>query len=194
MDEIFNKAWAELNNIYSSGGICSERQMQFYLLTSLYKFDINKEFDFFVEPSIFDKDNNLSDLGLKNIIPDILVTKGREIVAVVELKFIPHSYIQYKKDIKNMSAFYVNRHNKDLKFYLKINPINGQWDYNSEYVLSNDLKLIYCAIGNKYSECFTATGEIWSKKEITGINEVPNFIQYNGMIGENKVIFERYLS
>lgn len=80
--------------------------------------------------------------------------------------------------------------NQEIVFYLDTNPQNGDWNYERPYKISKDFKMIYCMIGNEYSDCFVNNHSIWpgEKKEMFNVD----IIQFVGRVSEIKgPVFEQ---
>lgn len=173
--QAFSSAWGAIKESYQKQPYCSERHFQcdlFYFLKSCPGFTENG-YRLVVEPVI-----NAG--ALRNIIPDMIIIKDQVIEAIVELKYVPHGYIQFEKDVRNMSAFYMQK-DSSLRFNLIGDPGTGQWDVNQQCSLSKNLILIYVFITNSDSFAITNTKEIWDEK-YSGLNEVPNnAIFYGGL-------------
>lgn len=187
-------AWSQLQTVYESGIICSERHMQCELFRVLCndKAFIN-QYEIFVEPRL----SNTDCAKLKVKIPDINITsrKEREIVAVMELKYVPHSYPQYEKDIEVLTNFYelCNLRKNDTKtsFSLLTNPETGEWKDDVLFPVALNLTLIYAVIGRFDSYVFEQKD---SQPKILGKELWKNegfkyYIQLIGPIGEYPLKF-----
>ncbi|MES2428680.1 MAG: hypothetical protein V4560_16980 [Bacteroidota bacterium] len=184
MREFFDPAWHNLKNVYDSGVICSERHMQcelFKLLTS--NNDFNNRYKIFVEPRL-----TLPELNSK--IPDFLITEDDIVVAAVELKYVPHDYSKYEKDLKTLINFcYLFKQNKDYTFPLLTNPNNGEWT-EPKFRFSDKLTLIYCTITKLDAHIITNNKKIWQDMSLWKLdddskhNEI-NYLQYVGAIPAN---------
>ena len=184
----FSQMWQQVKADYETGKICSERHLQaviyHHLISSL---EFKKEFAISIEPRITGNNACLGNLELSGIIPDMLITKKdeKEIVAIVEIKYVPHHFIPFQKDIKNLAKFWKLRKIDDYCIYLDTVPGTGQWNTGNKYKVSEDLCLIYCAIGNRESYGFTDTQTMWSKA-YTSLEENPNYLMFTGLIHKDK--------
>lgn len=139
---------------YESGVIVSERHLQaiFYSIVSPVLKEIG--YTMLIEPKIYTEDN---ECNIKGLIPDILIVKEREVCAIIEIKYVPHGFIEYQKDFETFKKFHLLKGNQNINLYLKVIPINGNWDKKISYKISNELKTYYVAIGNSNSQIFTDT-------------------------------------
>jgi len=179
--EHWKSAWLKIEDLYNKGRICSERHLQsefFHIFLSDKEF--MKKYMIHVEPTIYSDNRDHKERKITGIKPDILITKGQKIVAYVELKYVPNSYIQYEKDIHNFSKIYFYR-GKDFPIYLKVNPINGDWNYEDKYTFDKDLMLIYAMIINQKSDFITLRERIWSLKEYM-FSEKPRYLYLIGIV------------
>lgn len=88
----FASVWGHVETIYQSGYCLYEGGLQ----AALYK-ELSREFPdwgIVVEPR------------WKNRIPDIVIVNGNEIIDIFELKFVPHWYPAFAKDIKKLLGYY----------------------------------------------------------------------------------------
>lgn len=181
MIKYFIDCWQEMKVKYEEGLFCSERHFQAELFHLLYSNpEFKKNYKLFIEPIIYDKGDTLTSYELKGIIPDMILSKDEKIVAIIELKYVPHGYVSFEKDIKNLSKFYRIKDTKTL-FYLLADKKSGDWDYEKPFTLDSNLVLIYGLIGNKESYCITNPDEIWTSK-YTSLDAIPKFAQFNGSI------------
>lgn len=82
---------------YANGRINSEHSLQAVLFAAL-KESGNSKRHIFIEPCV-----RLSNSG-KLIRPDMMICNGKEVIAVVELKFTPRGKALTKKDMNSISA------------------------------------------------------------------------------------------
>ncbi|HMR81956.1 MAG TPA: hypothetical protein PKE30_02455 [Niabella sp.] len=188
--ESFNSAWQYIGRRYNSGVICSERHLQAELFHALYCDPVfMKKYNLRIEPVLYegDKDNG----KCSGLIPDLLVIgRERKIVAHVEVKYIPHGFVPYKKDVASMFYLWNLKASGGTKFYLDTNPENGDWNYDRPYVVGEDFKMIYCMIGNEESDCFVSNHTIW--EGYNGMSgKSTDIIQFAGKISKKAAVFEQ---
>ncbi|HLG03781.1 MAG TPA: hypothetical protein VI731_09320 [Bacteroidia bacterium] len=177
----FEAYWEIIKGKYEEGLFCSERHFQaelFHLLYSDKKF--KKRYNLFVEPIIYDKEAALSQYQLQGIIPDMIATEKDRIVAIIELKYVPHGFVSFEKDIRNMARFYKAK-DMGVQFYLRTDKKTGAWDYTRPFYLDKDIVLIYGLIGHNESYCITNPNEIWDEK-YTALSMKPRYAQFIGAI------------
>lgn len=183
--DYWKSAWVKIESHYNEGRICSERHLQaefFHLFLS--DNELIKKYMVHIEPTIYCDNKDLKERKITGIKPDMLITEGRKIVAYVELKYVPNTYIQYEKDIHNFSKIYSHR-GKDTPIYLKVNPINGDWDYEDKYTFDKDLLLIYAVIINYKSDFIAKRDKIWSLKEYM-FSEEPRYLYLIGIVNNKR--------
>ena len=159
LKELFKEIWPSIETEYNAGGFCSERHMQAEIYFQLKQSKNIKDYKFWIEPVIYSNDKLFHKLGLKGIIPDMLVSIGTSIVGVVEIKYVPHGYSQFNKDMTNIKKFYTNK-GKPESFQLKTDNITGQYN-NDKFTIDNDILLIYLVIANAGSDSFSEKESIW---------------------------------
>ena len=177
MKIFFDKAWSELKLIYDEGSICSERHMQcelFKLLT--IQADFNNDYRIFVEPRISDPDI---------VIPDFIITdKNHKVKAVVELKYVPHFYSKYDKDLKVLMSFIIKfQKDPDYGFKLLTDPKTGEWK-NEMFKFDKSLILIHCVVTKADAFMITNNREIWQSGDNFD-NGKFSYLQYVGAIPAN---------
>lgn len=148
----FKSIWAEIEQVYNSGTICSERHLQaelYHLVKGILRV---QDYQLFIEPKI---NTNSTTSDIHGLIPDMLVTRGKEIVAVIEIKYVPHGYAEYEKDFATFNKFQANAGKKDVRIDLLTDPYTGSWkdSENPTFTIANDLELLFIVIANKYSYC-----------------------------------------
>ena len=104
-------AWTKsIEEDYDKHTILSERALQASLWAHL-KNKAKGQF-IFIEPKI--QLPPLGDEKPRTTIPDIVVCRGRSIIAVIELKFAPRGKPDFKADIVKLQSFYANKSTIEL--------------------------------------------------------------------------------
>jgi len=185
IENTFDDIWKEIEIVYKSGLICSERHLQSEIFSLLKN---NRSFSsahtVFVEPRV----DNATCENLHGKIPDLIIVNhhSRKIVAIVELKYVPFSYPEYKKDLETLCNFFNNR--KDIAIPLLTNPTAGLWT-DERYTVSEELTLVYCIIAKADAHIITQykngnIKELWSKEELRYEEGLSNYLQYIGAVGD----------
>ncbi|WAC39108.1 hypothetical protein [Pedobacter sp. SL55] len=186
--EVFDGVWKEIELVYKSGLICSERHLQSEIF-SLLKNNISfsSVYTVFIGPRV---DQNTCE-NLHGKIPDLIIVnhRSKEIVAVVELEYVPFSYPAYKKDLSTLLNFFNNR--KAITMPLFTNPNTGLWT-NEKFKISESPILAYCVIAKADAHVITQykSGNI---KELWGEEGLANYLQYVGAVGD-EISFSEELS
>lgn len=186
LKEIFDNAWCDMEVIYNTGAICSERHMQCELFRLLKNDEtFNQDYQVFVEPK-------LSGL-VKGKIPDMIITtrihnesNNDETVAVVELKYVPFHFPEFEEDLEKLIFFIKNK--KDIILQLNTNPITGDWADKS-YSISDNIFIIYCVIGKvdsyiieRFKEACMSTWKLDAELKFENIK----YLQYVGAIAKEQ--------
>jgi hypothetical protein len=140
---------------YNTGRIVSERHLQAFIYHQLHEQMQEAGLTLVIEPSI----KTMEKSNIDGLIPDVIIRSEKEVLAVIELKFVPYGYPQYKKDFATFSAFYSSV-DKQSKIYLSCSPKDGLWDQEKRYTLSTDLKVYYLVIARHDSYLFSDTSSI----------------------------------
>lgn len=154
------KCWKGVEKSYRAGEICSERHLQSELYRLLKNELKNLSLSIFVEPKIV-SNSSLRNIPIKGLIPDILITNKTNLAAVIEIKYVPHGFVSYQKDINTFSKF-ASLFKKNATLVLKTNSINGDWNYNDKFSISNSLLFVYMTISRSDSYVVTDQPVIWT--------------------------------
>ncbi len=137
LETAIEKVWrTEIKKAYKNQILCSERQLQAEFYCGLKPFSKKKNYRVWIEPVLV--------FGYKKkmiIKPDLIITKGRTVNAVIELKYRPYGLVDFKTDIEKM---------RELQHYKKSFPLltdvrSGNYT-KDEFKVSNNLLCVYAAI------------------------------------------------
>ena len=154
MIEIVKNALAEvwstrIKNVYLAGSICSERHLQAELYSNLLKHLTEllsrPNLRLWVEPKITGPPKIT--LTIKDLVPDLMITKDNVVICIIELKYVPHGYPESRNDMKKLGEY----DNPDHKIYLGVKPETGQWN-EQVYSISKDVILCSAVIANEGAE------------------------------------------
>jgi hypothetical protein len=125
-------AWEATVSQYRARAINSERTLQAVLFGEIRH--ALPRLQVFCEPSIV--------LGDQTVVPDIVVTGNRTVVAAIELKFVPHHYPVFEADLGKLQQYgaFLN------PFPLTIDPATGRFD-DPKYTFHPNCLLVFAAIG-----------------------------------------------
>jgi len=178
---ILKNAWEEVEAVYLTGIICSERHLQAVLYKIL---ESNKSFyenyHCFIEPYLNTLNKSIPEIEGK--FPDLVIVDkvSNEIVAVIELKYVPHYYVPFEKDVWNLSLINKYRGNKSV-IQLMTEPETGKYQTEG-FTISENLLCVFAAITNEFSFSVTDTEKIWkpdyTEKEITNNLTLLGIISY----------------
>lgn len=132
------KAWnLHVSQDYQHGLLNSERCLQAALYRAL-RIEL-PENTIFVEPLL---ELNGTDAG-RNFVPDIVVCSGNQIEAILELKFVPHSYPNFQNDLaKFLALSTVAAH---AAVFIALDPITGK--FSRKFTFSESPRFIFAAVG-----------------------------------------------
>ena len=133
-------AWNDcITEDYYSQRINSERSLQASFWSHLNKL-LSKNRRLFIEPGMSITVNN----QLKRMVPDIVVCNTKEVISVIELKYIPRGQPKYKKDIENLSLISENRGQiaiSNVRF-------RGEKKDSHIYTLSKNILFVWAGVHN----------------------------------------------
>jgi len=101
---------------FTDGILVYERQLQAFLYHYLYE-SLPEDYTIWIEPLIY---------KLGKIKPDIVITRGNDIICVIELKFKPWEDSHYKEDIHKLNKFEDLKHDHQT-IDLGIKPFSSNW-------------------------------------------------------------------
>ncbi|MBN4078549.1 hypothetical protein JYT96_00920 [Gammaproteobacteria bacterium AH-315-C21] len=132
------QAWTDCINIdYCSQRVNSERSLQASFWSHLNQ-AISKNRRLFIEPGISIKTNE----GHKKIIPDIVVCNTKEVISVIELKYLPRAQPKYKKDVESLSLIAENR----CQLEIANNRFRGVEKDAIKYSLSKNILFVWAGV------------------------------------------------
>jgi len=174
----------DIKEKFEDGKLVYERQLQaeiYHLLENNLNKN-GKDYDIWVEPVIY-----LDGTGIHKTKPDLVITRGEDIIGVVELKFKPWEEVDYKGDLDKLIEF-KKISTTDKKIWLGIKPISSDWkDQNKDdnfdfYNLKENLLTSFIVFAHPVSH---AIGDFAIYKEIS------NFLLLYGYIeNESNLIFD----
>jgi len=141
MYQQLTNVWDVVKDDYLAGLINSERCLQAALYRGL-RMKMPENFRIFVEPRLPIHDNGA-------IIPDIIICSDSKIVAVVEIKYVPHSYPRFEDDLKKFNRL-ADFSSSDT-FDIAIDPITGKFD-NIRYHLNTDSIFVFAVVGDSEAQ------------------------------------------
>ncbi len=146
--EALQAAWKQVRADYDVGRVNSERILQSCLFRRLH--DELPGYTIFCEPLI-----RTEKLGLT--VPDMLVVADVQVVAVVELKFVPHAYPVFEEDIAKLASF----GSQKGEFPVFIDPVTGKFK-KPDLSCAADCLLVFAVIGRHDAKAVDAEF-LWSK-------------------------------
>ena len=145
-------AWRQcIEDDYCSQRINSERSLQASFWSHVNEL-LPKTRRLFIEPSLTIR----SRTGVKRIIPDIVICNTREVIAVVELKYLPRAQPKYKKDIENLAIIARNR----KRISISNDRFRGSEQDATVYSLSQNILFVWAGVhAEEESEALFSAGK-----------------------------------
>jgi len=135
------QAWHEcIDEDYCNQRINSERSLQASFWSHLNK-QLPKNRRLFIEPGI---SINTTD-GIKKLAPDIVVCNTKEVISIIELKYLPRAQPKFLKDIKNLSLIAQNRE----LITIANNRFRGAEKDSNNYTLSKNILFVWAGVHAK---------------------------------------------
>jgi hypothetical protein len=122
----YRNAWKCVEAEFQKGFCVSERGLQSALASAL-KAQFPKT-EVVIEPYWKIKGKGIA------YVPDVVLVKDMKILDVFELKFVPHSYAKFERDIEKL-ALYSDRSNEC--FAVRLDPCTGEWRDNEALLREN---------------------------------------------------------
>lgn len=159
---------------YDMGLLNSERCLQASFYRAL-RIEL-PEHIIFVEPLLELKSTNIG----RNFVPDIIVCNENKIEAILELKFVPHGYPNYKKDLAKL--FTLSTLPGQNEFFISLDPDSGKFS-NGKYTFSENPIFVFAVIGQHDAEAVDRTAILGSLP-----GQVPsNFVLLFGKVGPGNI-------
>lgn len=143
MNEIV-RAWKKAGEDYCRGLINSERSLQAVLFRELCNAFSAEDIRIFVEP-------RMSLAG--NKYPDLVICKGSEILAIIELKFVPHGYSHFRDDLQKLIGF---AQTQDPRYQIALDPATGKYSADHFEITPNTC-LVFAVVSQ--SDSVAVSGE-----------------------------------
>ncbi len=135
------QAWNDCINIdYCNQRVNSERSLQASFWSYLNQ-SLSKNRRLFIEPGLSIKMKD----GFKKLVPDIVVCNRREVISVVELKYLPRAQPKFKKDIETLSLIANNRDQLEISN----SRFRGVEKDGNKYSLSKNILFVWAGVHAK---------------------------------------------
>ena len=115
----YRDAWCSVHAAFQEGFCISERGLQSALASAL-----NEKFpekNVVIEP-VWEIPRE--QIGRKRYVPDIVLLEDMKISDIFELKFVPHSYAKFERDIEKLGLYSAS---SDKRLPVQINQCTGRW-------------------------------------------------------------------
>lgn len=133
MNDALENAWEAAKHAYQNGHITSEATLQAHLFCSL-RHSVPDALSF-CEPVLVLGDG-------QKVIPDMLVVRENSVVAVIEMKFVPHDYPHFRADIDKLARY--ARH--QTEYELTLDPAKGSFS-EQRYRFNESCLYVYAVFG-----------------------------------------------
>lgn len=92
----------------------------------------------FIEPSMMIRTPS----GIKKLIPDIVICNTKEVISVIELKYLPRTQPRYKKDIESLAA--IAQYRKGIS--ISNSRFRGSEQDTTVYSLSDKVLFVWAGV------------------------------------------------
>lgn len=131
-------AWDSAVRAYEGGRVNSESTLQAILYAALT--ESLPSATVLCEPQ-------LAGEGLGATFPDLVVISGSEVVAAIEIKFVPHYYPRFERDLEKLKRYA----SFAKPFYLTADPPSGKFS-DQQFQFAPGCLLVFGAIGQQDAE------------------------------------------
>jgi hypothetical protein len=137
---------------------------------------LSKNRRLFIEPTL---SINIDEGGRKIILPDIVVCNSKEVISVIELKYLPRGHPKYKKDINNLALIADNRD----QILIANERFRGSEKDSTQYSLSKHILFVWAGVHTKeksepcilYSSAHKSLDGCYLQLHaVTGVNSTPD--------------------
>lgn len=145
-------AWRQcIEDDYCNQRINSERSLQASFWSHINQL-LPTTRRLFIEPSLTIRSRS----GIKRIIPDIVICNTREVIAVVELKYLPRAQPRYQKDIESLATIARNR----KRIAVSNDRFRGSEQDATVYSLSKNILFVWAGVhAEEESEAVFSAGK-----------------------------------
>ena len=116
---LYKKIWQRVKCEYRKEFCVSERGLQAALYAELRK-ELSSDRHVVVEPTWNTFDGKCPR-------PDLVIVERGKITDIFELKFVPHGYAEWKRDIKKLFSYTEKRNEQHPQYPVRLDPKTGQW-------------------------------------------------------------------
>lgn len=168
----------KIRDAYISGSIPSERHLQAELFHAM-KLSLS-DYQIYVEPYEFKFESHLSnkefdkDDRIIGYIPDLVITKSNNIIAIIEIKYTPHLRCEFKPDMLKLQTY----ESYTAPFSLTVDYLIGDFDKRNLVAINNQTALIFMGIAKSDSAAFQIN--YWKK--------INNLVVFAGKVDINKYL------
>jgi hypothetical protein len=131
-------AWQDcIASDYCSQRINSERSLQASLWAHIYN-HLPKNRRLFIEPTFTVRHRGRT----RRLVPDIVICNSSEVIAIVELKYLPRTTPKYVKDVESLGL--LSRHRSELM--VSNVRFHGEEQDSREYPFSKNMLFIWAGV------------------------------------------------
>ena len=132
---ILRRIWKQAEADYGIGIVNSERCLQ----ACLYRAARDQLCDvkIFVEPGLLYEPR-----GGYELVPDLILCKDNAVLSIIEIKFVPHWYPNYKRDVSKFNRLWER---KKIGHRIPIEPKTGRWT-DTKLWIQDDTCFVFAVI------------------------------------------------
>ena len=179
IEKILVYTWkVKIRDGYLAGLYCSEKNLQADMYHHLVMY---KKYKVWVEPSlkIYPEPGGDDKKSEQTIRPDLMISAGNEVIACIELKYVPHAYAMLQTDIDKLRMFTNQPRNKTIS--LQVDPATGEWE-DEGFTIAEDLLSVFAVIADE--NAWANHLEEYYKKEKKTVINIPNFLHLYGRVSK----------
>lgn len=175
----------EIYDCYESGNLCSEKQLQaeLYHQLRLFSKQETRQLKVWVEPTLKLPREN----GTGTIKPDLLLSSGNEVIAIVELKYVPYKEARFQDDIRKM--YNLSKYQGLIRLETDPNTGNYYDKADKHLTVAKDILCVFAAICKGGFAHAVESQTVWKKKNYQ-INIPHNFLHLVGRVFKEKRYFD----
>jgi len=138
-------AWSEcMATDYANQRINSERSLQASMWAKLND-RLGKNRRLFIEPRMTVREGN----KVKAVFPDLVVCNSRQVISIIELKYLPRAKPNYKKDINTLNLIAGNRAGVSIAN----ERFQGPQADSTQYSLSKSIMFVWAGVHAASNDC-----------------------------------------
>ena len=154
----YKEIWQKVKGVYRKGFCVSERGLQAALYAELRK-ELSSDSHIVIEPTW--------EMVDKKVRPDLVIVEGEKITDIFELKFVPHNYAKWRRDIEKLFRYIKKRDDGYPQHPVRLDPKTGQTGQEDHLSVQDGCLLHFVVVARHNAEAVYTSS---LKKKVRELN------------------------